>query len=351
MHMRLGTARFAALTALAILVSACTGAATQSPAASTAQSTSAPASAGSAAPAQGQVTMGALWLDEQGFYAGVKKGIEAGAASQNVKLLGNNSKGDPALEAQFMQTLIDTNVKAIIMSAVSEDSSLALIKQAHDKSIPVICYNTCIKQADADQYVYAWVTGDHKQQGGQVGKAMGGYFVSKSIAAPKIAIVSCERYEACKQRNAGFTEELKKLVPGAVIVDNQEGLTIDDATRVATDMLTKNPDLNGVYAEAESMAVGASKAIEAAGKVGHVFVFGHDMALDTGQLLDKGDVLLMVDAIPAQQVGKLAVEQALKAIGGSPKGATIVPVTPIDYTAADKATVETWLKEHADGIP
>jgi ABC-type sugar transport system substrate-binding protein len=75
------------------------------------------------------------------------------------------------------------------------------------------------------------------------------------------------------------------------------------------------------------------------------------MALDTGQLLDKGDVLLMVDAIPAQQVGKLAVEQALKAIGGSPKGATIVPVTPIDYTAADKATVETWLKEHADGIP
>jgi ABC-type sugar transport system substrate-binding protein len=351
MHMQLGNARLAAFSALAILLSACSGAATQAPAASAAPTTPAPASAAAATPTPAQVTIGALWLDEQGFYAGVKKGIETNSASQNLKLLGNNSKGDPALEAQFMQTLIDTNVKAIIMSAVSEDSSLALIKQAHEKGIPVICYNTCIKQADADQYVYAWVTGDHKQQGGQVGKAMGKYFVSKNIAAPKIAIVSCERYEACKQRNAGFTEELKKLVPGAVIVDNQEGLTIDDATRVATDILTKNPDLNGIYGEAESMAVGATKAIEAAGKVGHVFVFGHDMALDTAQLLAKGDVLLMVDAIPAQDVGKLAVEQALKAIGGTAKGATIVPVTPIDYTAADKATVDAWLAEHADGIP
>jgi ABC-type sugar transport system substrate-binding protein len=343
MHMQLGNARLAAFSALAILLSACSGTATQAPAATTAPATSAPSS--------GQVTIGALWLDEQGFYAGVKKGIETNSASQNLKLLGNNSKGDPALEAQFMQTLIDTNVKAIIMSAVSEDSSLALIKQAHDKGIPVVCYNTCIKQADADQYVYAWVTGDQTQQGGQVGKAMGQYFVSKNITAPKVAIVSCERYEACKQRNTGFSAELKKLVPGAVIVDNQEGLTIDDATRVATDMLTKNPDLNGIYGEAESMAVGATKAIEAAGKVGQVFVFGHDMALDTAQLLDKGDVLLMIDAIPAQQVGKLAVEQALKAIDGTPKGATIVPVTPIDYTASDKATVEAWLTEHADGIP
>jgi ABC-type sugar transport system substrate-binding protein len=343
MHMQLGNARLAAFSALAILLSACSGTATQAPAATTAPATSAPSS--------GQVTIGALWLDEQGFYAGVKKGIETNSASQNLKLLGNNSKGDPALEAQFMQTLIDTNVKAIIMSAVSEDSSLALIKQAHDKGIPVVCYNTCIKQADADQYVYAWVTGDQTQQGGQVGKAMGQYFVSKNITAPKVAIVSCERYEACKQRNTGFSAELKKLVPGAVIVDNQEGLTIDDATRVATDMLTKNPDLNGIYGEAESMAVGATKAIEAAGKVGQVFVFGHDMALDTAQLLDKGDVLLMIDAIPAQQVGKLAVEEALKAIDGTPKGATIVPVTPIDYTASDKATVEAWLTEHADGIP
>jgi simple sugar transport system substrate-binding protein len=298
-----------------------------------------------------QLTIGALWLDEQGFYAGVKKGIETGAASSKVKLLGNNSKGDPSLEAQYMQTLIDSGVDAIIMSAVSEDSSKALIQKAHDKGIPVICYNTCIKKADADSLVYAWITGDHTQQGGAVGTAMGKYFVDKKVAAPKIGIVSCEQYEACKQRHTGFETELKKLVPGAQIVATQQGLTLDEATRVATDMLTAHPDLDAIYGEAESMSVGSVKAIEATNHVGKTVVFGHDIATDTAQLLQKGDVLKYINAMMAQDFGKTAIQEALKAINKEPKGQTVIPMNPVDFNASDTAKVTAWLSEHADGIP
>ena len=66
-----------------------------------------------------ELTIGALYLDAQGFYGGIKKGIEAGAGDSSVRLLGQNSQGDAAKEAQFASTLIASKVSAIIMSPVS----------------------------------------------------------------------------------------------------------------------------------------------------------------------------------------------------------------------------------------
>ena len=45
------------------------------------------------------VRVGALYLDAQGFYGGIRKGIQAGAASQSLDLIGQNSQGDAARES------------------------------------------------------------------------------------------------------------------------------------------------------------------------------------------------------------------------------------------------------------
>lgn len=93
-----------------------------------------------------EVTIGALYLDAQGFYGGIKKGIETGAASESLRLLGQNSQGDASREAQFTSTLISGGFDAIIMSPVSATASVPVVKQAFDAGIPVICYNTCINE-------------------------------------------------------------------------------------------------------------------------------------------------------------------------------------------------------------
>ena len=84
----------------------------------------------SQAQAQQQVTIGALYLDAQGFYGGIKKGIEAGAASDKLRLLGQNSQGDASREASFASTLISSKVDAIIMSPVSATASVPVVRQA-----------------------------------------------------------------------------------------------------------------------------------------------------------------------------------------------------------------------------
>ncbi len=296
--------------------------------------------------AQNEVTIGALWLDASEFYTGVARGIDQGAAANKdvkINILGNNSQGDAAVEAEQMQTLIGAKVNAIILSAVSETSSVALIEEAHKQGIPVICYNTCIAKADAERLVYSWVTGDHFQQGGGVGKAMGEYFVANKITDPVIGVISCERYGACQQRIAGFTEELMKLVPGAKIVDNQEALEVDKATEIATNMLTAHPEITAFYGEAGNMVAGAAVAIDLAGLTGKVVVFGHDISPTTAKLLLDGKVVKYINAMVAEDFGKTALQLALDAINGKPSPGVIYNMTPVDFFASDPAKVQAWV--------
>ena len=295
-----------------------------------------------------ELTIGALWLDVSEFYTGVKAGIEQGAADAGVKmnLLGSNSKGDAAVEAEQLQTLIGANADAIIISAVSEEGSLALIKEASEAGIPVICYNSCISEADAEKYVYTWVTGDHYEQGSNVGKATGEYFVEAGIDAPKIAVVSCERYTVCQQRIAGFTDALLALVPNAEIVDNQEALEVDKALEVATNMLTAHPDIDAFYGEAGNMVAGAAIAIEQEGLSGDVVIFGHDITPTTAGLVIDGTIVKYINAMIAEDFGRTAFGFAMDAVIGKESPGTIYNMTPSEFFYTDPDKAQEWLDTH-----
>lgn len=87
-----------------------------------------------------ETKIGAIYLDSQGFYAGVRKGVQDEAASQGQKidLLETNAGGDVSKESAFVDTLIAANVKAIILSAVSADGSVQAVRRASRAGIPVV---------------------------------------------------------------------------------------------------------------------------------------------------------------------------------------------------------------------
>lgn len=295
-----------------------------------------------------ELTIGALWLDASEFYTMVEAGIQQAAAESDttINILGSNSQGDSAVEADQMQTLIGANVDAIIMSAVSEDASVEFIKQANEAGIPVVCYNSCISEEDAEKYVYTWVTGDQLQQGTMVGTALGEYLVEQGIEAPKIGVVNCERYAVCQQRIAGFTEALLSLVPDAEIVDNQEALEVDKAVEVATNMLTANPDIVAFYGEAGNMCAGATVAIEQADLVGDVVVFGHDISPNTAELLVDGSVLKYINAMIGEDFGINSLDFALAAINGEESPGVIYNMTPAEFYSTDPEPVQAWIDAH-----
>ena len=64
-------------------------------------------------------------------------------------------------------------------------------------------------------------------------------------------------------REQGFEEALAKDFPGIKIVDKQYGMAdFGQSLKVAENMLTAAPDMNGMFASNESSAVGAVRALK-----------------------------------------------------------------------------------------
>lgn len=296
------------------------------------------------------VGIGAIYLDSQGYYAGVRKGVQDGAATigRPIRLVETTAQDDPSKESGFIDTLVSANVNAILLSAVSADGSVHAIKRAHQAGIPVVCYNTCVNDAAMKKYVYAYVVGDPVAFGSKLGTAAADYFTKTGVTAPKLAVVNCEFVEVCINRRKGFESALLARVPGATFVDNQQGTTVDTSVAVAEKIMTAHPDLDAFFGESGGATLGATKAVQHAG-TSKVVVFGSDMTSDIGHALAAHTILKAVVDISGTSVGRLAIQQAVDAVDGKSKGSRIVPADIGLYTTPEDANA--WLGAHGDGIP
>jgi len=297
------------------------------------------------------LVIGAIYLDTQGYYAGVRKGVqdEAAARGKKLSIIETNAQGDISKESSFIDTIVAAKVNAIILSAVSTDGSVRAIRTASKAGIPIICYNTCVNDDAVSKYIYAYVIGDPIEFGSKIGDAAGDYFKAAGIAEPKIGVINCEAFEVCVARRKGFEAALKAKVPGAKIVANQEGTILDKAITVGEQVLSANPGLDAFFGESGGATLGAVKAVRNRGQIGKTVVFGSDMTSDIAAELKSHEVLKGVVDISGLAVGKLALDQAMKAINGDKIASSTVPAEVTLYKSS--AEGEDWLKTHADGVP
>jgi sugar transport system substrate-binding protein len=299
-----------------------------------------------------RVRVGALYLDAQGFYGGIRKGIQVGAASQSLLLIGQNSQGDAARESSFMTTLVGSKVDAIIMSPVSDTGSVPLVRQAADAGIPVVCYNTCVSGDAARKFVKALVTTDQVKMGEQVGNLSARYFLKKQVKAPRVGILNCDAYKACRQRKAGFEKALSGKVPGVRYVADQPGFLIDEAPKTAAHILTAKANVDALYAANEGGALGALKGIQATRHAGRTVVLGSDISVQIAEaMLAQPKTFVLTVGQDAQRMGRVAVQQALRAVRGQQIAQFDTYISTTEFTSDNPHGLRTWLGAHKDGLP
>lgn len=298
------------------------------------------------------ITVGAIYLDTQGFYGGVRKGVQDGAKStgHQVKILESNAQDDASKESTFMNTFVSANVDAILLSASSSTSSIPAVRQASKAGIPVICYNTCLTSAATKKYVYSYIFGDPVKFGYMLGQAAADYFEKQNITNPTIGVLNCEFVQVCVQRRQGFEKALKEKVPGYKIVANQQATDPTKSIDTATNILTAHPTLNAFFGESGGATVGGVKAVQNTGHVGKTVVFGGDMTTDIANDLVDGSVLKAEVDISGIATGKLAIAAAIRAIDGKAKPKSPNVEAPIKLYTGTSGGQE-WLDAHKDGIP
>ncbi|MGW8433269.1 substrate-binding domain-containing protein [Curtobacterium citreum] len=277
-------------------------------------------SGGAAGGASGDRITLALSTLNNPFFVEVRNGAQAEAKKLGVQLDVVDAQNDSAQQANQLQTASAGSTKAVIVNPVDSDAVGSSVKALNKADIPVVAVDRTVNGADVDSFIASDNVAGGEQAATDLAKAIG----EKGTI---LVLQGQAGTSASRDRGQGFAEGLKQY-PGITVVGSQTA-NFDRATAldVTTNLLQAHPDVNGVFAENDEMALGAIKALGS--KAGSsVKVVGFDGEADGIKAIEDGTLAATVAQQPAK-LGALAVEQAVDAIKGKAKKTVQVPVVTV----------------------
>ncbi len=252
------------------------------------------------------------------FFVQIRAGAQAEAKKLGVDLTVTDAQNDASQQANQLQNFTSEGLGTIIVNPVDSDAVTPAAKAVNKSDIPLVAVDRSVNNASTA----ALVASDN---------ITGGKLAARSLAEKlggkgRIVILQGQAgTSASRERGSGFAEGLKAY-PGIQVVAKQPADW--DRTKgldVMTNLLQANPDIDGVFAENDEMALGAIKALGAkAGK--SVQVIGFDGTADGLKAVEAGTLYASVAQQPTE-LGRIAVQNAVKAAAGDKvEKSVMVPV-------------------------
>jgi ribose transport system substrate-binding protein len=294
---------FVLVCALALPLGGCTKSADTSSSSSTTTTTSSASGAPATAAAAGTKSIGvSIQNREAQFYQDMERGMKSEAAKYGYTLTVVDAARDNAKQQSQVEDFISQKVSAIVLTPYDSQAIGSAIVEANKAKVPV--FTADIASASKDGTVVTHIASDNVQGGAQAGKLM-------CAALPghvgQIAIIDEPEVTSVQDRVKGFKQALASGCPGVTIVsDIDGGGERAKASSSMEDILQSHKDLKGVFGINDDSALGAAKAVQAAGKQGKIVVIGYDAApeartaIAAGQMY--GDAIQHPDQIGSQTI-------------------------------------------------
>ncbi|QNL97684.1 substrate-binding domain-containing protein [Treponema sp. Marseille-Q4132] len=251
---------------------------------------------------------------QNAFFSALIQGAEQEAKTQGVKLTVADAGDSAAKQASDIKDFISKKVSVIIVNPVDSAGIAPSVAAAKKAGITVISLDrSVIGESVASQIASDNVAG---------GKIAGSYLLKLVGENADIAeLQGSQGTSAATDRGKGFHEAVdgKANVVASVTANfkREEG-------RIATEnILRANPNVKGIFAHNDEMALGAVDAVSAAGK--DIVIVGFDAIDDALAAVKEGRMAATVAQMPAK-MGKTAVQTAVKLMNGE-KVASSIPVS------------------------
>jgi len=208
--------------------------------------------------------------------------------------VGMNSETDIDTQISAMENFITQKVDIICVAPADSVGLVAPVKKAIAAGITVVNFDVklddkALKEAGLQNLVFV---GPDNEEGAYLAGADLGKKLGKG---GKVFIIEGNPgADNAKMRKAGFDRAAKQY--GLNVL---ESLTAhwetEEANTLMTNLLTKHPDVQGVMAANDSMALGVVKALDAAKLSKKVQVVGFDNIPAVQKLVKEGKVLATID--------------------------------------------------------
>lgn len=233
--------------------------------------------------------------------------------------------GNANLQLDQVNKMVDDKAAAIVVIAQNGDSIVPAVKRANEAGIPVIATNR-----DINGGVFTNVINNERQ----AGELQADYMAAHLPQNAKVVYIKGDMtISAAVNRYEGFKEAIKAKRPDVeIIASNSTGDWSEaQGIRELSLWLGMYPQIDGVAAANDNMAMGAIKAMKAAGRFNDaVIVCGVDSTDDALASLAAGEMKMTVkqdaDKIVETIMGLL---QQVKQGQSPEKGNVMVPMIAI----------------------
>ncbi len=208
---------------------------------------------------------------------------------------GPNEETDIEGEIRMVEAAISAKVDAIAIAPSQADQLQPTLQKAVDAGIPVVLIDTNIPGFEAKS---AFVGTDNR-----LGGVMAGEFIAgKLTSGDEVAIIRGAAGDPVHNlREEGAKESLEKAGLKVVAVQPADSDRAKGQS-VAENILTANPNIKGIYATNDEMALGALEAAKAAGKT--LVIVGFDASPNALDSIEAGELSGSVAQFPGK-IGEL----------------------------------------------
>ena len=260
--------------------------------------------------------------DDDAFAMQLKNtfGEKAKAAGLDVEFL--DAKGDSNLQIDQLNEAISNKAAAIVLLAMDGTSIVPTVEKAREAGIPVVIMNREVN----DPKVIGSLSDDR-----EAGRMQGEFMASHLPPNAKIVYLMGESsLSVAVKRWEGFKEACLDKRPDVTLLASVDGSwSKAEGMKAMTLWLSFFPEINGVVAANDEMALGAIQALKAANRLQGCLVTGVDATPDGLAAVEAGELSQTVkqDA-EGQTAGAVTLVQGFLS-GKAPTESLDIPFTSI----------------------
>lgn len=233
---------------------------------------------------------------------------EADAAQAEAEALGYESSvashdDDPNKQSELIDAAISNGAKAIILDNAGADASIGPVQKATDAGIPVFLIDREINETGIAK---SQIVANNAQGAAAVAEE---WVAALPDGGKYIELTGKESDTNAGVRSEAFASVISQYPNLTQVAKETANWSQDEAFTKIETLLQRDPDIQGIIAGNDTMALGAVAAVEAAGLTGKVVIAGFDGSPDAVAAIKEGK-LLATGLQPAVLISQLAVQQA-----------------------------------------
>jgi len=241
-----------------------------------------------------------------------------------------NAQSQFSKQITDVQQLIAQGVQLLVIAPLNSDGWEPVLQQAAEKKIPIITVDRQINAKPCDDYL-TFIGSDFYEQGKRAADRM----IEALGGKGKVAILlGSPGNNVTTERTNGFKDRVKEQAPEIEISFEQTGeFAREKGQQVTEQLIQSNPDINGIYAENDEMALGAVTALKGAGKEpGDIKIVSVDGTRSAVQAIVDGWLYAVIESNP--RFGPLAFQTAQRFLDGEAIPDKVI-ISDRDYDASN----------------